>query len=298
MLNPPPSLAMVSGRFAASGAAISRSVGFAPELHSQHHGWHNLALFAWRGQCGEARFEPFSEPVIVYHVGGAESVAVRVGRRWDRHTHPGLVTVIPPETPVSWDIRGEVHSRSLHLGTRFFSAGETPVRPALHFVCGVQDRLIAAAIETLEQEIRRPTQCGSLFADAVADTLALHLLRQSQTPLPLTSSAKGGLSRRALERSLELLESSIECGVSLQVLADGVGLSRAHFASAFRCSTGASPHRYLTQRRLRRARALLRESHLALSEVALRCGFSSQAHFCAAFRREVGLTPRQFRSGC
>lgn len=289
---PPPA---GTGRFAASGEAICRSVGFAPELDSERAGWRNLALYAWRGTCTQAQFEPFSEPVIVYHVGGAESVAVRVGRSWNRHTHPGLITVIPPETRVSWDIRGEVHSRSVHLGSRFFSALDDPPAPSLRFRCGVQDPLIAAAIQNLEQEIRQPAQCGSLYADAVADTLALHLLRQTE-PLGV-AAGHGRLSRAALARSLELIESSIESGVSLQTLAASVSLSRAHFAESFRRSTGLSPHRYLTQRRLQRARTLLRHSMLSLSEVALRCGFSSQAHFCEAFRRDTGATPRRFRDG-
>lgn len=280
-------------RFTASGRAIVRAVGFAPEMSSESTDWNNLALYAWRGQCEEARFEAFAEPVIVYHVGGAKSVRVRTGRNWNRRTHPGLITVIPPATPVSWEIRGEVHSRSVHLGSHFFSAATPETDAALGFRCGVHDPLIAAAIQTLEQEIRRPAQCGSLYADAVADTLALHLLREGVAPR--AQLCDGGLARAALGRSLERLEAGIESGVSLQALADEAGLSRAHFAESFRRSTGLPAHRYLTQRRLARARELLRRTHLSLAEVALRCGFSSQAHFSDCFRREAGVTPRRFR---
>lgn len=293
---PAPSVAE-SGRFASSGKAISRSVGFTPDLASDRAGWSSLGLYVWHGRCGEARFEAFSEPVIIYHVGGAPSVSVRVARRrWDGCTHPGRVTIIPPETRVSWGIHGEVNSRSLHLGSRFFSASEAPLTPGLRFMCGVQDPLIATAIDSLEQEIRQPAQCGSLYADSVSDTLALHLLRQARSP-GLPPAAKGGLPRAVLDRCLELLEASIEHGVSLQTLADAAGLSRAHFASAFRRSTGLSPHRHLTARRLARARELLHQAGLPLSEIALRCGFSSQAHFCDAFRRDTGLTPREYRNG-
>jgi AraC family transcriptional regulator len=291
---------LVSGaaasRFEASGEAIVRAVGFAPELDSRAAGWNSLALYAWRGYCAEARFEPFPEPVIVYHVGGAESVRVRVGRNWGRRTHPGLITVIPPATPVSWDIRGEVHSRTLHLGSRFFSAtadwGPRAGPEGLSFRCGVEDPLVIAAIQTLESEIVEPAQCGSLYADAVADTLALHLLRNG---VSLRGRPGKSLPSPGLRRSLELLEARIESGVSLQELAEAAGLSRAFFANAFRRSTGMPPHRYLTQRRLARACELLHCTTMSITDIALRCGFSSHAHFSDCFRRHYQLTPKRYR---
>lgn len=284
------------GRFAASGHSIIRSVGFAPELSSESAGWKNLAFYGWRGQCREAAFEPFEEPVIVYHVGGAQTVSVRVGRNWDLQTHPGLVTIIPPATRIGWDIRGEVHSRSIHLGSRFFSAtdSDAPTASRLQFRCGVQDPLLTSAIEALEQELREPRELGTLYADSVADFMALHLLRDSGHPAT-SARRSGSLSRQSLQRVMERIESSIERGISLQALADETSLSRTYFAAAFRESTGLSPHRYLTQRRLARARDLLSVSALSLAEVALRCGFSSQAHFTQYFHRESGATPNQFR---
>ena len=294
-----PAVVGAGTRFAASGEAIVQAVGFAPEVSSETVGWNSLAFYAWRGVCHEARFEPFAEPVIVYHVGGARSVRVRVGRSWKSSTHPGLVTIIPPATPVSWDIRGEVHSRTVHLGSRFFSGAtgvaDSPAAPPLSFQSGVQDPLIVAAIHALESEILHPAECGSLYADAVSDTLALHLLRGVTAPATGIASPQAGLSRESLQRSKERLEASIECGVSLQALADEVGLSRAYFAEAFRRSTGLSPHRYLTQRRLDRARMLLQYTMQPVAEIALGCGFSSQAHFSEYFRRDCGVTPRQFR---
>ncbi|MGQ0697919.1 MAG: helix-turn-helix transcriptional regulator [Panacagrimonas sp.] len=273
-----------------------RSVGFAPELSSESAGWNSLAFYAWRGDCCEADFEPFEEPVIVYHVGGAQTVPVRVGRNWDRRTHPGLLTIIPPATRIGWDIRGEVDSRSIHLGSKFFSGtdSEASTSPRLQFRCGIQDPLLISAIQALERELRRPRQHGTLYADSVSDFMALHLLRESGQSAALPRR-RDALSRRLLRRVLERLESSIETGISLQALADETALSRAYFAAAFRDATGVSPHRYLTQRRLARACELLRDTALSLADVALRCGFSSQAHFTEYFHREKGVTPRQFR---
>lgn len=294
-----PAAATRTERLRASGAAVGRAVGFAPSLSSSRAGWNSLALFAWRGPCDEADFEPLSEPAIVYHTAGAASVPVRVGRNWNQLSRPGLVTIIPPATPITWNVRGEVHSFSVHLASRFLASPMEDERldPAQHlrFECGMADPLLSASIAALARELGQPAQRGPLYADSVADVMALHLLRHAAAPLRTPATA-GGLSRNALRRVLDLLECSIEHGVSLQALAAQAALSRGYFAEAFRRSTGITAHRYLTQRRVARAQTLLRDTDLAVAEIALRCGFSSQAHFSGHFRRLVGIPPGRFRA--
>ncbi len=73
------------------------------------------------------------------------------------------------------------------------------------------------------------------------------------------------------------------------------GLSPHHFGDAFKAATGKSPHRYVIERRLSRARELLRETDRSISDIAYAVGFSSQSHFTANFRRVVGFTPNRFR---
>lgn len=281
---------------AASGEAVGRAIGFLPSLSSNAAGWNSLALFAWRGRCDAAHFEPLTEPALVYHTGGAPVVKVRNGRSWSQHSRPGLVTIIPAGTPVDWDIGGDVHSYSVHLGSDFFSnlAGKLPVREPLRFQSGVVDPLLAASITALAEELSGPAQRGSLYADAISDMMALHLLR-NPTSLPERSSSRGGLSRSQLRRSLDLLEARVEGGITLQALAEHAGLSRTYFAEAFQKATGLSPHRYLTQRRIARAQTLLQHTSLALADIALQCGFSNQAHFSQSFRQSTGTTPGRYR---
>ena len=282
-------------RLAASGEAVGRAVGFRPSLSSDLAGWDSLALYAWRGRCDEAHFHPLSEPTLVYHTGGAPVVQVRQGRGRHQHSHPGLLTIIPAGVPVDWRIDGDVHSYSVHLGSRFFStATRQGSEESLHFRSGVADPLLASSITALADALGTPSQRGSLYADAICDMMALHLLREPGAPAT-PSHSRGGLSKGRLRRSLELLEDSVEQGISLQALADHAGLSRTYFAEAFHKATGLSPHRYLTRRRIARAQALLQNTGLALTHVALQCGFSSQAHFSQAFRQAVGTTPGRFR---
>ncbi len=83
--------------------------------------------------------------------------------------------------------------------------------------------------------------------------------------------------------------------VGLDTLAAIADLSPKHFARAFRQSTGMPPHRWLIERRIDRAKALLRTADLSLAEISLACGFADQSHFTAAFRKLVGFTPGGYR---
>lgn len=294
---------MHSGVAAAGGHradvdAVSRAVGFLPSFSSDGSGWKHAALYAWRGACETAHFKPLSEPVLIYHTGGAPIIDVRHDHGRRERSRPGLITLVPPGAPVDWYIGGEVHSYSLHLGADVFAARSddaVPPDPNVRFQCGLVDPLLSASIMALADEIARPAQRGSLYADAIADVVGLHLMR-----LPRVTQAvappRGGLARTQLREVLDLLEDSIERGVSLGDLARKAGLSRTYFAEAFQRATGCSPHRYLTQRRIARAQALLQHTSLALAEIALQCGFCNQAHFSQSFRQATGTTPSRFRN--
>lgn len=296
-MHPAVSEASDAARFAASSAAVSRAVGFSPALSSEGAGWKHVALYAWRGPCEVAHFKPLAEPVLVYHTGGAPVVDVRHERGRREHSRPGLITVVPAGTPIDWFIGGDVHSYSLHLGTDIFAANSddaVPQKADVRFRCGLVDPLLSASITALADELARPAQRGSLYADTIGDVVGMHLLRLPLAPDPVAPS-RGGLTRTQLRQALEQLEDSVERGVSLAELARKAGLSRTYFAEAFQRATGCSPHRYLTQRRIARAQTLLQHTGLALVEIALQCGFCSQAHFSQTFRQATGITPSRYR---
>jgi len=74
-------------------------------------------------------------------------------------------------------------------------------------------------------------------------------------------------------------------------------MSYFHFSRAFKQSMGMTPTNYIAERRIERAKKLMQETNLPISEIALRSGFSSQSHFTTSFRRLAGVTPRCFRKG-
>lgn len=73
------------------------------------------------------------------------------------------------------------------------------------------------------------------------------------------------------------------------------GVSEAHFARSFKRAFGLPPHRYLLTRRIERARALLRETDLPITEIAFRTGWSSLGTFGRTFRDVTGQSPGAVR---
>jgi transcriptional regulator of acetoin/glycerol metabolism len=109
------------------------------------------------------------------------------------------------------------------------------------------------------------------------------------------SRACGGLSPSTLRRIHEYVDSHLDRHIALETLAATAELSLYHFARTFKQTEGTTPHAFVLERRLAKARELLTDSSLSLSEVALAVGFADQSHLTRRFREIVGVSPGQFR---
>jgi transcriptional regulator of acetoin/glycerol metabolism len=113
--------------------------------------------------------------------------------------------------------------------------------------------------------------------------------------LPPPPQAQGGLSPGAMRRVREYVEVHLGESIDLSMLAGVAGLSVHHFARQFKQSAGVTPHAYLTQKRVDRARKMLVQTDLPLAEIAFTVGFFDQGHLARHFRHMFGTTPREFR---
>lgn len=143
-----------------------------------------------------------------------------------------------------------------------------------------------------------------LLAFSAADTLhfealmgflieRLHVqIRGRQAP---ADSARWMTAQR-LRRVDELIEARLDRMLTVQDLANELDLSAGFFSRAFTQATGRSPHAYILDRKIARARALIAAGAEDLSAVALAAGFSSHAHFTTVFRQKLGVSPSQLRT--
>ena len=104
-----------------------------------------------------------------------------------------------------------------------------------------------------------------------------------------------GLKDRRLAPAIRAMHDDLAHPWTVEALARTAGFSRSSFAATFKSVTGESPLDYLTGWRMYRAKMLLRNSDLALMEIAARVGYDNDTALSRAFRRHEGVAPGHWR---
>lgn len=135
------------------------------------------------------------------------------------------------------------------------------------------------------------------FGPDVQDISGSHEMSAGVLADGSASLVRGGLSGWQKKRLAEFIEDHLDERVRLTALAAVADLSPYHFSRAFKQSFGLPPHRYHLNRRMVRAKALLREPASSVTTVALAVGFVETSSFSSAFRKVTGITPSDYRRG-
>jgi AraC-like DNA-binding protein len=161
---------------------------------------------------------------------------------------------------------------------------------------GTMDPTVRHLGSALLPALDSPETASGLFLDHIALALNTHFACVYGGMRALTPMARGGLAAWQERRCKEMIEARFAEQISLDQLAGECRLSSSHFARAFRKSTGESPHRWLVRRRVEAAKTMLSSSEMAISEIALACGFVDQSHLTRVFSSLVGAPPGAWRS--
>ena len=159
----------------------------------------------------------------------------------------------------------------------------------------ISDPVVAHLGRCLLPALQRPQEANELFVGYISMALNTHFLRKYAISRPGKRSFRSGLAPWQLRTAKALIRTNLGGEISLAQIAGECGLSAAHFARAFRISVGAPPHRWLMNQRVEESKALLLNSTLSLTEIAIKCGFADQSHFTRSFAAAVGATPGRWR---
>lgn len=161
----------------------------------------------------------------------------------------------------------------------------------------VKDETISQTALAIACEMAGEMVGQGAMIDAIVRQLVIHLLRSHLT---VRKSARIEFSRagpvdRRLRRAIEFMHNNYSRELALEEIASAAYLSEYHFARLFKQITGLTVHAYLANLRLDRARKLLVETALPISEIASTVGYQSQSHFTKIFKSVTGTTPRAYR---
>jgi AraC family transcriptional regulator len=208
-------------------------------------------------------------------------------RRVDFHARPNGLAYVPPGCDVY--SRSEVGGEYLRITFQAEPFAQTPLR-----FSDVIDRAAIDAAYRLRRELLAPHGVDVLGCERWVQILAERaaaILKAPSSP----RAAAAWMTPQRLRLVDELIEDRLESRIAVQDIADALGLSAGFFCRAFRAGVGKSPHDHIIDRRLSRARALLRHTALDLGTIALASGFSSHAHMSATFRKRLGASPSELR---
>jgi AraC family transcriptional regulator len=263
--------------------------------------WNGVKLRHWRARPGALpeHVKPDHEINIPISGNFTSNKQTAVGICRADRANATNVCIIPAGQPFAVAWNEEVEGVSISLSPSLFacaaSGDDTRAQVELIETYKAEDQLIRQIGFALLAESKKNEPTGRLYAESLAQTLALHLVRQYSVSRRAPEEFRGGLSAYNLRRVKEFINEHLGQDLSLADIAAAVGLSQFHFARAFKCATNLTPHRYLTGRRIELAQRLLSESELPLIEVSSLTGFKSQSHFTTSFRRFTNMTPKAWR---
>ena len=157
------------------------------------------------------------------------------------------------------------------------------------------DARLRGLVTAVHAEMLSGFPSGQLFLDSVEQAIAAALINGHAVGRRPVEIHRGGLGSTRLRWIKELVDAKLEDDLSLDEMAQSVGLSTAHFARMFRKATGETPHQFVLRQRIERAKAMLHNRATRVLDVAVACGFKSQQHFAQVFRDMCGLSPTEYR---
>ena len=236
----------------------------------------------------EARYTPSTAVIGFAFEVQAGTHAFASDRVKPFHTRPYSLAYVPAGC--------DVMSRSACGGeylTVQRACGNHPAPSADWRFNGHIDPAAIAAAQNLRRMLLARVQADPLLFEAETTKLSDAVLRVFDGGRSDAPTARWMTPRR-LRLVDELIEAKLESRLTVDELAAALGLSSGFFRRAFKAAIGKAPHDYIIDRRLSRARALLK-TNSGIAEIAAACGFTSHAHMTAVFRQRLGATPNALR---
>ncbi|GAB1621889.1 AraC family transcriptional regulator [Agarivorans albus] len=271
-------------------------------LHNSVSLGEQLGFARWSNQNDRTSYHrPEHHTLSVYLAGGYQTKRL-IGSDLVSGGAPGKLCLMPAGHESRWQVDGDLAFVHLYFSDKDLSQSIEQIWDKSSTGFDVQDLTFAddLAVSSLIQQwllkLNWQDDADRLALDQLSQLLLGHISKHYLTKQLTEPTLSGGLAPFQLARCQEFIEAHLADKLSLNQLAQLVDLSDYHFARMFKQSSGLSPHQYLSQRRIERAKSLLLTGELSLAEVAYQTGFSSQAHFSARFKQLTGNSPASFRN--
>lgn len=277
-----------------------------PIITSSDFGWESITVSEFKQPPGKTSLPPETDHTIALCL---STKPYRIWQTVGELNYTGIyskgdISLSPAKLPCSYQVDGDDHYLEIKIPTLFLEqvAFEVMNIDLEHLKLRTEFRNRHPQIEQLAMMLRTELHRGQnggeqLYIDSLANALTVNILRDYSTttkPQPI-AIYEGGLNDRVLLKAIEYINDRLSESIKLEELSNHVGISKFHFSRLFKKSMGVSPHQYVMQQRINRAKQLLLKADESISDIAIMCGFNTHAHMSKYFRNYVGMTPKAYR---
>jgi AraC family transcriptional regulator len=215
---------------------------------------------------------------------------------------PRRICVTPAGATARWQHSGHPEILQLYVRDSIYAAAVQEMYgcevSAAQLVprFAVLDPLLEQLAIAIATALRDGTVQDGLYVDTLAQMMAVHLARHHSSRSRSGSAAVAKpIATSKMRRLMDFIEENLDRDLSLEAMAVEAEISPLYLPHAFKAAVGQSPHQYVLQRRIQKARSLLTSTDGPIADIALAAGFSSQSHLSNWFRRLVGVSPATYR---
>jgi AraC family transcriptional regulator len=282
------------------------SVGFKPNVLPgalyKRIGEGSFRLSVLSDQPGIVELPSLRNTIVSIHVGPSVQVSCRrAGSSFRGTAVHGDIEIIPAYTPGTWEIKQKdncfvlsISPELLNLAIEEVDLDPSRIEIRNHFQ--VRDVQLEHIGWALKAEMESGYPCGRLYVDSLAMSAVARLVRRHSSLAVEPENRTRRMSGRRLKDVLAYIEDNLSQDLSLSDIAGVAGLSVSHFKSLFRESVGLPAHQYLIRRRVERAKSLLGEGKMSISQIAFETGFAHQSHLARHMRRLLGVSPKALQN--
>ncbi|KVC57180.1 AraC family transcriptional regulator [Burkholderia stagnalis] len=267
---------------------------------SAERGWQGFGAALLGIRAGTYRVPAADDHRVGVHVGApVRANCACDGSRQARIQAHGDADVIPAGLPGRWTDDGDCRILRISISDAFARAtfDQLELKPSQAQIrCRMQvcDPRLQHIAWALSAELEADDASDPLYAESLCTALVARLADAA----PSFRGRRHALAPKAAARVIDYIEDHLDQRLTLSELAALAAISVPHFKVLFRETLGMPVHRYVVQRRVERAKALLLEGRLSVGQVALEAGFAHQSHLASWMNRLLGVTPREIaRSG-
>jgi AraC family transcriptional regulator len=282
------------------GTAAQQLLTRSPLLTSRQTPWRDIYLEYHQQPSHETPEHCLSEHTISISLGAFQTERWLDGKFRRETNFPGSVSIIPAYAThlCAWDRVGDALILTIEplflasLAQEWEKADGIELLPTF---ARQSDLLLLQLGLALKAELESGCLGGDLYSDAIAHLIATHLLRNYSSVTPPPVAPSGGLSQRNLRQISGYIEAHLAETLTIAELAAIADLSPFHFCRMFKRSLLLTPHQYVMQQRVERAKRLLQQSEVSISAITQQCGFANPSHLSKWFRQLTGITPTAYR---